>query len=100
MSGLTQLRTLQGPLFCRLSISLPVAALALGDSLEAVQFGLSLVWGAVRTVIVWRQTWCVNSIPTASYATTPRTAAAAATCSSTTSAAAKAGTATTTPIRV
>jgi fatty-acid desaturase len=42
-----------------------VAALALGDDLSsAVQFGTSLlVWGvAVRTVIVWHQTWCVNSI--------------------------------------
>jgi stearoyl-CoA desaturase (delta-9 desaturase) len=32
--------------------------------LEAVQFGLSLlVWGVfVRTVVVWHQTWAVNSI--------------------------------------
>jgi stearoyl-CoA desaturase (delta-9 desaturase) len=41
------------------------AALARGGSLdEAVQFGLSLfIWGVVvRTVIVWHQTWAVNSL--------------------------------------
>jgi fatty-acid desaturase len=35
-----------------------------GTTMEAVQFGLSLlVWGVfVRTVAVWHQTWAVNSI--------------------------------------
>ncbi len=42
-----------------------VAELALGGTaMEAVQFGASLlVWGVfVRTVIVWHQTWAVNSV--------------------------------------
>ena len=41
------------------------ASLLLGGTLlEALQFGLSLlVWGVfVRTVVVWHQTWAVNSI--------------------------------------
>lgn len=41
------------------------AELALGGTrASAAQFGLSLVvWGvALRTIIVWHQTWCVNSI--------------------------------------
>ena len=41
------------------------AALLLGSTLaESVQFGASvLVWGVfVRTVIVWHQTWAVNSV--------------------------------------
>jgi stearoyl-CoA desaturase (delta-9 desaturase) len=41
------------------------AALALGGTpMDAVQFGSSLlVWGVfVRTVVVWHQTWAVNSI--------------------------------------
>jgi len=35
-----------------------------GTFLEATQFGLSLlIWGVfVRTVVVWHQTWAVNSI--------------------------------------
>jgi fatty-acid desaturase len=40
-------------------------ALLLGETmLDAVQFGLSLlIWGVfVRTVVVWHQTWAVNSI--------------------------------------
>jgi len=42
-----------------------IAALNSGSALsEAVQFGLSLlIWGVfVRTVVVWHQTWAVNSI--------------------------------------
>ena len=41
------------------------AALAMGDSpMEAAQFGASVwLWGVVvRTVIVWHQTWSVNSV--------------------------------------
>jgi len=41
------------------------ASLSMGGSVaEATQFGLSLlVWGVfVRTVVVWHQTWAVNSI--------------------------------------
>jgi stearoyl-CoA desaturase (delta-9 desaturase) len=43
---------------------LGVGWLLTGDSLEGVQFGLSvLVWGVfVRTVAVWHITWSVNSI--------------------------------------
>jgi fatty-acid desaturase len=42
-----------------------LSALALGGTtMDAVQFGASvLVWGVfVRTVVVWHQTWAVNSI--------------------------------------